>query len=152
MQEAQKIIRPWAYAIMIRDNMILLVKKTQGPYEWMLDLPWWKIEHWEHTLESLKRELHEEIWAFNLNNIQLLWTYTQFTHHEWQWQKYHMHLLWIVYVVTDFALWDHTWDGEDNDVDGYEWVPLSTINDYNTTPLVKDAIREYKEKYLFHTS
>ena len=49
-----------AYALIIKDNKILLIKKFTGPYDGKLDLPGGTIEFNETPEQTLKRELKEE--------------------------------------------------------------------------------------------
>lgn len=49
-----------AYALVLKDNKILLIKKVTGPYDGKLDLPGGTIEYCEIPEETLKRELLEE--------------------------------------------------------------------------------------------
>lgn len=49
-----------AYALILKDNQILLIKKVTGPYDKKLDLPGGTIEYCETPEETLKRELLEE--------------------------------------------------------------------------------------------
>lgn len=48
------------YAIVIKDNKILLIKKAKGPYSGKLDLPGGTIEFGEKPEETLIREVKEE--------------------------------------------------------------------------------------------
>lgn len=50
-----------AYGVIIKDNRIALVRKARGGYKGKLDLPGGGIEHAETPLETLRRELMEEI-------------------------------------------------------------------------------------------
>lgn len=50
-----------AYALIIKDNKILLIKKFGGPYNGKLDLPGGTIEFCERPDDALKRELMEEV-------------------------------------------------------------------------------------------
>lgn len=50
-----------AYALIIKDNKILLIKKFGGPYNGKLDLPGGTIEFCERQDDALKRELMEEV-------------------------------------------------------------------------------------------
>ncbi|MBE6154106.1 MAG: NUDIX domain-containing protein [Firmicutes bacterium] len=50
-----------AYALIIKDEKILLIKKHGGPYDGTLDLPGGTIEFGETPVEALKRELKEEV-------------------------------------------------------------------------------------------
>ena len=48
------------YALLIKNDQILLIKKVTGPYDGKLDLPGGTIEFGETPEETLKRELLEE--------------------------------------------------------------------------------------------
>lgn len=48
------------YALVLKDNKILLIQKVTGPYDGTLDLPGGTIEFGETPEEALKRELLEE--------------------------------------------------------------------------------------------
>lgn len=50
-----------AYGLIIKDNMVLLIKKFGGPYNGKLDLPGGTIEFGERPEDALKRELMEEV-------------------------------------------------------------------------------------------
>lgn len=50
-----------AYALIVEDDSILLIKKNGGPYHGKLDLPGGTIEFGERPEEALKRELLEEV-------------------------------------------------------------------------------------------
>ncbi len=49
------------YGLIIKDNKILLIHKNGGPYNGKLDLPGGTIEFLERPIETLKRELIEEV-------------------------------------------------------------------------------------------
>lgn len=49
------------YALIIKDEKIVLIKKSGGPYDGKLDLPGGTIEFGETPEETLKRELLEEV-------------------------------------------------------------------------------------------
>ena len=50
-----------AYGLVILEGRILLIKKSGGPYDKKLDLPGGTIEFCERPVETLKRELMEEV-------------------------------------------------------------------------------------------
>ncbi len=50
-----------AYALIIEEGKILLIKKHGGPYDGKLDLPGGTIEFCERPGDALKRELMEEV-------------------------------------------------------------------------------------------
>lgn len=71
-----------SYGIIISNNKVLLIKKANGPYAGKLDLPGGTIELNEKPIETLKRELNEEV-GIELVNYELIdadsvsfdWTY-----------------------------------------------------------------------------
>lgn len=59
-----------AYALIIRKDKILLIKKSGGPYNGKLDLPGGTIEFCERPEEALKREMLEEV-GINIKEYEL---------------------------------------------------------------------------------
>ena len=59
-----------AYALIIKDEQILLIKKCGGPYDGKLDLPGGTIEFDESIEDALKRELLEEI-GFDIKDREI---------------------------------------------------------------------------------
>lgn len=73
-----------AYALVIKDNQILLIKKHGGPYDGKLDLPGGTIEFGERPEETLKRELMEEVGIevteyelFDADSVNVIWNYKE---------------------------------------------------------------------------
>ncbi len=60
-QEIQKRFRPGCYAIVNSDGRVLLVRKTRGPFTGSFDLPGGGMDHGENHLETVARELSEEL-------------------------------------------------------------------------------------------
>ena len=59
-----------AYGILIKDDKIALVRKAGGGYKGKLDLPGGGIEHTELPVETLKREIMEEV-GINITDYKL---------------------------------------------------------------------------------
>ena len=116
-----KSIRAGVYAFLKFKNDIVVIKKWRWPFKWLYDLPWWKIEHWENNIDSLKREVMEEVWLnesdFKINKI--LSVEEDFVKHVWGWEFYDEHIIAIIYLAEivrgDFNLnyienwWDANW-------------------------------------------
>ena len=73
-----------AYALIINDNKVLLIKKKTGPYDGKLDLPGGTIEFGERPSDALKRELKEEVGIdikdyelFAADSVNFKWQYKE---------------------------------------------------------------------------
>ena len=96
-----KKIRTWVYALVEYKDKILVIEKSRWPFKWKYDLAWWKIEHWENHIESLKRELDEELglreWDYEI--IRIFSVEEDFVKHTWKDTFYDEHIIAIVYKV-----------------------------------------------------
>lgn len=70
------------YALIIKDDKIVLIKKKTGPYDGKLDLPGGTIEFGERPENTLVRELEEEIGVkvkkyelFDCDSVTFKWQY-----------------------------------------------------------------------------
>lgn len=82
MQTEKKYKQLGAYGLIIENNKILLIKKNGGPYDGKLDLPGGTIEMGEKPVETLERELQEEVGIlvkkyqlFDANSVSFNWHY-----------------------------------------------------------------------------
>lgn len=146
----EKTFRVWAYSILLNKGQIVLIKKSRGPFEWMFDLPWGKIEHWENHEDSAIREINEEVWINDAKIIRLQNVYKYISNHEWKWNKYCEHILWIVYVCETNQLPNMdivNTNEESNDSSDYLILDLNweLLKNYKFTPICEMAIKEYME-------
>lgn len=138
-----KSIRTWVYGLLKFWGDIVVIKKWRWPFKGLYDLPWWKIEHWEKNIESLKRELREEIWLnekdFEIEKI--LWVEEDFVKHIWKWEEKDEHIIAIIYLVnilkSDFNLSyvEKWWDAN--------WLRLTKVDDeeLKKTNILKKALK-----------
>lgn len=79
------------YGLVINDNKILLIKKKTGPYDGKLDLPGGGFRFGERPIETLKREIKEEVGInvidcelFDTDSVRVDWIWNDTpvkTHH-----------------------------------------------------------------------
>lgn len=142
-----KTIRTWVYAILKYWESVVVIEKKIWPFSWLFDLPWWKIEHFENHILSLKRELKEEVWLEeNDFEIEKLLTVEEdFVNHIWEGIQKEEHIMAIIYEVKilknlnlDFVeIW---WDSS--------WLKLISFDD-NFSPktnILQKALKKYLKK------
>lgn len=59
--EITKRFRPGCYALVESDRRFIAVRKTRGPFTGSFDLPGGGMDHGESHLETVTRELSEEL-------------------------------------------------------------------------------------------
>lgn len=91
-----------AYALIIENDKILLIKKNGGPYHNKLDLPGGTIEFGETPEQALKRELLEEVGIivtdyelYDANSVNFKWTYNK--------EKLNWHHIGIFYKILNYT-------------------------------------------------
>lgn len=90
-----------AYGIIIKDNMILLIKKANSPYMGKLDLPGGTIEVGERPDDALKREFFEES-GIEIKNYEIF--DADLVHVIWKKENeiVKMHHIGIFYRINDY--------------------------------------------------
>lgn len=139
-----KTIRTWVYGFVKFLDKIVVIKKSRWPFTWLYDLPGWKIEHWESHINSLKRELREELWLKESDyNIERLFTVEEdFIKHVWNWVEKDEHIIAIIYEINilnnDFDL-DYIEQNGDS-----SWIKLIYLNDKKLwkTNILKKLIKK----------
>ncbi len=126
------------YGIVIHDNKILLVKKSRGAYTGKYDLPGGSIEHGEKPVETLKRELLEEVGVniksfklYDANSVIVNWF-----HHEEMENMHHIGIIYIVDIENDTI--KETSDGQDSL--GAKWISIEELNKDMISPLVYEEL------------
>ena len=130
-----------AYGILIKNDKIALVKKARGGYKGKLDLPGGGIEHTELPIETLKREIMEEV-GIHITNFKLFDVTA--TNIKWEmepnlWED--LHHIGILYIVdTDELKLKSDADGLDSE--GAEWYKINTLEKDNLSPFAYYALQK----------
>lgn len=128
-----------AYALIVEDNSILLIKKNGGPYHGKLDLPGGTIEFGERPEEALKRELLEEV-GIEIKEYNLFDTESVFF--DWDYKEKNVqlkvHHIGIYYKVNKYindVKSDIEIDEQNDDSLGALFVPIKELSSENLSPL-----------------
>lgn len=130
-----------AYGVLIKNDKIALVKKARGGYKGKLDLPGGGIEHTELPIETLKREIMEEV-GIHITNFKLFDVTA--TNIKWEmepnlWED--LHHIGILYIVdTDELKLKSDADGLDSE--GAEWYKINTLEKDNLSPFAYYALQK----------
>lgn len=132
-----------AYGIIIKNDEIALIRKARGGYIGKLDLPGGGIEHEETPVETLKRELLEEIGCevkdyklFDVTATNIKWLMKE---EVWE-DLHHIGILYNVDLVTN-KLKD---DADGLDSEGASWYKISDLKKEELSPFAKYAIENLK--------
>lgn len=129
----------WAYWIFIKENKILLIKKSRWPYTWMYDLPWWWIEFLETIEECLKREIDEETWALIYKN-EFIWKneyICEYKNESNELKKsHHIGFYYKVYITYNEL---KTWPDWQDSL-GAKFIDIKEIDKIKISPIAKPMI------------
>ena len=127
------------YGVIVKNDKVLLVKKSRGAYTGQYDLPGGSIEHGEKPVETLKREIMEEVGVkvknyriMDANSVVVDWDNPYINERE------HMHHIGIIYDV-EIEDGNIKTDADGLDSLGAVWYPLSNIKKEDVSPLTYDA-------------
>ena len=128
-----------AYALIIEDNSILLIKKNGGPYHGKLDLPGGTIEFGERPEEALKRELLEEVGIeikeYNLFDAESVFFDWDYKEKNIQLKVHHIGIYYKVNKYINDVKSDIEIDEQNDDSLGALFVPLKELSSENLSPL-----------------
>lgn len=140
-----KETRVGAYAVIIKDDKIALVKKANGGYKGKYDLPGGKIEHYETPEEALHRECMEELAATAIQEQLLDVASITFT---WQIKEdlsedlHHIGILYQASIKETQLKKDY--DGKDSL--GGLWLKITDLKEEEVTPFTWHALKILRYK------
>ncbi|MEJ9111612.1 NUDIX hydrolase [Bacillus paramobilis] len=132
------------YGICIENKNLLVIDKIIGPYRNRYDLPGGSLEDGESLLGGLHREIKEET-GLNVTVVKQVGTIDfQFPS---KFKEYtHVHHIAVFYFVErcegEFKVLEQF---EEQDSLGARWIPIESITEGNSSPLVCSAVEWLKE-------
>ncbi len=132
-------------AILVRDGQYLMSRRGIEPFRGTLDVAGGFCDYGEDSLESLQRELKEEL---NLDESTYDIRGILGTMHNWynnggrEEEQYSVGTVFYVLETEreDFEVLD--------DVSGYEWIPLGTVSEDIGFPELKVFLTEYMDQLV----
>ena len=132
-----------AYGLVIKDNSIALIRKSRGAYKGKLDLPGGSFEHGERPVETLTREIKEELGVdvkeyelFDNESVVVDWNYDG--------EDVNMHHIGLFYKVL---LKDDNLKSDSDGLDslGASWYKISDLKEDDVAPLVWIELNKLKK-------
>lgn len=127
------------YAIIEKDDFILVVKKTRGPYQGMWDLPGGGPEFGESIQETLKREVFEET-GLILSEALLLKNVAFTVAYEENHQIITLHHTCLIYKATVESFSCLQPDIHKEDVAGACWIKKEELKTMPISKVIKTAL------------
>ena len=123
------------YGVCLKDNRVLCIKKTKGPYKNRYDLPGDSQKLKEGFTETLVREYLEET-GYLVNSYNNCRVYDVFVEEEERTVR-HMMVFYDVEIETYQSKEIQTFLGDEkNDSAGVYWLDISELNIINASPLL----------------
>ena len=128
------------YGVIEVDSQLLVVHKSRGPYEGLLDLPGGRPEHGENLHNTLKREILEET-GIRIQNFSFLDDFSCVSNysdlHGNDIELYHVGLIYLVHSI-DSTMYSPSIFAED--VRGSTWIDKCSIIPKRCAPLLLKVI------------
>ncbi|MCF7898758.1 MAG: NUDIX domain-containing protein [Candidatus Pacebacteria bacterium] len=123
------------YGIYIKNNSVLMIKKSRGPYEGLYDLPGGRMEQGETMEEGLKREFIEEV-GCELTSQTFL-SENEYTTPDYMGKPFrHFGTYFIVTISSENI--KTVADGEDSL--GAEFISIDVLDNVEISPIAKPMI------------
>lgn len=130
------------YAVIIKDDSILLIKKARGPYTGLYDLPGGSLEATELLEEALHREIIEETGCKAVAIKPFVSTSVRYAYTQEDGTESLLRHIGVLYQVEITGTPRMDADGEDSN--GCVWVPLDQLQQDRITPFVAQACEKYR--------
>lgn len=127
------------YAIIEKEQHILLVKKSRGPYRGMWDLPGGRPAHGETIPQTLQREVREET-GIELIDIVLHTNQAFVVEYKEDEEAISLHHTCLIYKATEFDSSQFQENIAEEDVAGCSWIEKSQLTHLPLSKVVLCAI------------
>ena len=129
------------YGIIIKNNQILLIKKSRGPYKGKLDLPGGSLEHGESIDKDLFREILEET-GIKISKFKLFDNYTHKVDFTDERGKISMYHIGMIYKIISFDDKNLKLQGDSEDSLGAKWYLIKNLKKDTVSPFADRVLKE----------
>lgn len=127
------------YAVIHKENKLLVIHKGEGPYRNRFDLPGGSLESGEGLLDAVGREVMEETGLTATVKKQIGVIDFKLP---WQWKDFsHVHHTVVFYTAEATGELRVPEQFVGQDALGAEWISVDTLSVMNSSPLVIQAIQ-----------
>jgi len=134
------------YVIILKNNAILLVRKSRGPYTGKLDLPGGRPEHAELPGKTAAREVLEET-GIVIHKALLFEHYAVIAQQSiaQENKQENMHHMGVVYLAIDYDDTNLIKEMDVEDSLGAQWYSLDSLTQKDCSPFAWYAVRDTKK-------
>lgn len=130
------------YGIIKNNDEILLIDKVGGPYDGMLDLPGGTLEHTESTVDTLIRELKEEVGidVLKYKLIDVVTTNVEFKHKGMIENIHHIGIIYEILEYTGNIKEINVINEINDDSKGSKFYDIKSLNTKKLSNLVQEVL------------
>ncbi len=131
------------YALAVKDNLVLLIKKARGPYTGKWDLPGGSLEFGETPLDSLAREVKEET-GLSVEKSDLIDVLSHTVAYDsTNGEKEEMYHLGIISKVILNASENLKTGADGEDSHGASWLKIADLSDAELSPFAGQSLKKH---------
>lgn len=144
MSEVQKLLHIGVYGLIEKDNLILVIRKSRGPYKGLFDLPGGRPLHGEDLMDALSREIREETGLIT-KSYTLFGNFSYLVSYQDAKGKVEMHHIALTYRVNNVDFTNFNDSIVNEDVNGSLWISPHLLRKETSSPLLRSILKSYEE-------
>lgn len=140
MRSSQQVLHIGIYGLIEKNDNILVVRKSRGPYKGLFDLPGGRPSHGEILLEALRREIEEET-GIKAQGYSFFGNFSYFVpYQDEQGRQIDLYHIALTYRVNCVDLSSFNSSIVNEDVTGSVWMNRYLLRKEDSSPLLKSIL------------